>query len=103
MARLPHSSNPPRAPADIPGMDDLSPDDLDDLAAIADAALEEPVETLSLPHPAAPALLLEVTCDGGGIVAATWRLGGAWLVAEVLPDASGSLARSTGPARAPPR
>ncbi|WP_438029086.1 hypothetical protein [Sorangium sp. So ce233] len=62
-------------------MDDLSPDDLEDLAAIADAALEEPVETLVVPHPAAPALRLEVTYDGGGIVAATWCLGGAWWAA----------------------
>lgn len=64
-------------------MDDLSPDDLDDLAAIADAALDEPVETLSLPHPAAPALLLELTCDSGGVLVAAWRLGGAWWVAEL--------------------
>jgi hypothetical protein len=64
-------------------MRDLSHDDLEDLAALADAALDEPVETLVVPHPAAPGVLLEVTVDGGGILAATWRLGDAWRAAEV--------------------
>ncbi|WP_437799534.1 hypothetical protein [Sorangium sp. So ce693] len=64
-------------------MNDLSPDDLDELAAIADAALDEPVEALSLPHPAVPGVLLDVTYDAGGIVAATWRWDGWWRVAEV--------------------
>ncbi|WP_434042256.1 MULTISPECIES: hypothetical protein [Sorangium] len=67
-------------------MDDLPPDDLedlDDLAAIADAALDERVERLALPHPVAPGVLLEVTYDGGGIVAATWRWGCSWCVSEV--------------------
>lgn len=68
---------------DLPGMDDLAPDDRDDLAAIAEAALDEPVETLVVPHPAAPGLRLEVTHDGGRIVAATWCLGEAWWEAAV--------------------
>jgi hypothetical protein len=63
-------------------MDDLDLADLDDLAAIAEAALDEPVETLAVAHPVAPELRLEVTFDGGGLVAATWRLGGWWRVAE---------------------
>jgi hypothetical protein len=65
-------------------MDDLSPDDLEDLAAIAEAALDEPVGTLTVPHPAAPGVLLDVTYDGGGIVAATWRCGGWWRAVEVV-------------------
>ncbi|XXX79219.1 hypothetical protein WMF30_10635 [Sorangium sp. So ce134] len=64
-------------------MDDLSPDDLEALATLAEAALDELVETLALPHPAAPGVLLEVTFDGAGIVAATWRCGSWWRVAEV--------------------
>lgn len=77
----PRNRRPARV--DLRGMDDLSPDDLEALATIADAALDEPVETLAVPHPAAPGVLLEVTYDGGGIVAATWRLGDAWRAAEV--------------------
>ncbi|WP_437310060.1 hypothetical protein [Sorangium sp. So ce388] len=41
------------------------------------------METLAVPHPAAPGVLLEVTYDDGGIVAATWRLGRWWRCVEV--------------------
>ncbi|KYG11245.1 hypothetical protein BE21_08240 [Sorangium cellulosum] len=73
----------PGARADLPGMDDLSLDDLEALAALADAALDEPVETLVLPPPTAPGVGLEVTYDGAGSGAATWRCGSWWCVAEV--------------------
>ncbi|MGK4002727.1 hypothetical protein WMF31_08900 [Sorangium sp. So ce1036] len=55
--------------------------DPDDLAAIADAALAEEDETLSLL--VAPGLVLELAYDRCGPFAATWRTGSWWRAAEI--------------------
>ncbi|WP_438005460.1 hypothetical protein WME89_43180 [Sorangium sp. So ce321] len=54
--------------------------DPDDLAAIAEAALAEDVETLALS--VAPGLVLELAYDGFGLFAATWRAGSWWRAVE---------------------
>lgn len=52
-----------------------------DLAAIADAAIDEPVEALRVP--VAPGLDLELVVDGHGLLAASWSAGAWWSPAEI--------------------
>jgi hypothetical protein len=52
----------------------------DDLLAFLDAALSEPV---SVHEHHVAGFMLEVVCDDYGILAATWRCGAWWRVAEV--------------------